>query len=90
MYEIWYDYVKPKYKEKDKLCHTDTNSSTVYIKTEDFFSDIAKDVEAGFDTSIYDKIDHFIKEKKEKVIELMNNEKGGKVTHELVGLIAKA
>ena len=25
MYEIWYDYVKPKYGEKIKLCYMDTD-----------------------------------------------------------------
>ena len=25
MYEIWYDYVKPKYGEKVKLCYMDTD-----------------------------------------------------------------
>ena len=24
MYEFWYDYVKPKYGEKSKLCYMDT------------------------------------------------------------------
>ena len=24
MYEFWYDYVKPKYDEKAKLCYMDT------------------------------------------------------------------
>ena len=33
MYEFWYDYVKPKYGEKAKLCYMDTNSFIVYIKT---------------------------------------------------------
>ena len=26
MYEFWYDYVKPKYKEKAKSCYMDTDS----------------------------------------------------------------
>ena len=30
MYEFRYDYVKPKYSEKPKLCYLDTNSSIVY------------------------------------------------------------
>ena len=33
MYEFWYDYLKPKYGEKVKLCYMDTNSFIVYIKT---------------------------------------------------------
>ena len=41
MYEFWYGYVKPKYGEKAKLCYMDTDSSIVYIKT----NDISKDIE---------------------------------------------
>ena len=32
MYEFWYDYVKPKYGEKAKLCYMDTDSFTIYRK----------------------------------------------------------
>ena len=32
MYELWYDYAKPKYDEKVKLRYMDTNSSSIYIK----------------------------------------------------------
>ena len=45
MYEFWYDYVKPKYKDKAKLCYTDTDSSVTHIFTEDFFEDFSNDVE---------------------------------------------
>ena len=44
MYEFWYDYIKPKNKEKAQLCYMDTNSFIIDIKTEDFYKDIAKDV----------------------------------------------
>ena len=50
MHEFWCDYVKPKYGEKAKLCYMDTDSFIVYIKAEDIYSDIEKDVEARFDT----------------------------------------
>ena len=52
-YEIWYDYVKTNYGEKAKLYYMDIGSILVYIKAEDIFSDIAKDVETRFDTSNY-------------------------------------
>ena len=31
MYEIWYDYVKPKYGEKIKLCYMDTDMVVWFI-----------------------------------------------------------
>ena len=51
MYEFWYDYVKPKYNDKAKLCYMDTDSFVLNILTEDFFEDINNDVERCFDTS---------------------------------------
>ena len=53
MYDFWYDYVKPKYGEKVKLCYMDTDSVIVYIKTNDIYKDIAENVETRFDTSNY-------------------------------------
>ena len=61
MYEFWYDYVKPKYRENEKLCYMDTDSLNVFIKTDDIYEDIAKYVETRFDTSNYelDYLDYF-------------------------------
>ena len=50
MYEFWNDYVKPNYREKVKLFYMDTDGSTAYIKTDDIYIGIAKDVETRFDT----------------------------------------
>ena len=47
MYEFWYDYVKPKFGEKAKLRYMDTDSFTVYIKTDDIYKDIAENVESN-------------------------------------------
>ena len=44
MYEFQYDYIKPKYGDKAKLCYTDTDSFIIHIKTEDCFEDISNDV----------------------------------------------
>ena len=51
IYEFWYDYIKPKYGEKVKLCYVDTGCFIVHVKTEDIYKDIAEDVETRFDTS---------------------------------------
>ena len=51
MYKFWYDYFKPKYGDRAKLCYTDTDSFIINIITEDFFQDIFNDVEKWFDTS---------------------------------------
>ena len=45
LYEFWYDFIKPMYSDKAKLCYTDTDSLVIHIKTEDFYKDIANDVE---------------------------------------------
>ena len=50
VYEVWYDYVKPKHGEKPKLCYMDTDSFFVYIKTDYIYKDIAEDFETRFDS----------------------------------------
>ena len=55
IYGFWYDYVKPKYKDKAKLCYMNTDSFVINIFMEDFFEDISNDVERWFDISNYDK-----------------------------------
>ena len=62
--QFWYDYVKPKYGEKLKLCFLDTDSFIVYIKANDIDKDIAEDFEARFDTSNYELDKLLTKEKK--------------------------
>ena len=52
--KFWYDYVKPKYREKAKLCYMDTDSFIVRVKTNDIYEDIAEDVETRFDTWNYE------------------------------------
>ena len=49
-YEFWYDYIKPKYGDRAKLCYADTDSFFIYIITKDFFKDIADDVKIWLDT----------------------------------------
>ena len=81
MYEFWYDYIKPKYKEKAKLCYMDTDSFIINIFTEDFFDDINNNVERWFDTSNYDNNDKrpLSIGKNKKVIGMFKDELGGKI-----------
>ena len=41
MYEFWYDYMKPKYGNRVKLCYMDLDSFIMSIETNDFYKDIA-------------------------------------------------
>ena len=45
MYEFCYDYIKPKYEDKARLCYMDTDSFVIHIKTKDFHKDNASDDE---------------------------------------------
>ena len=54
MYGFWYDYIKLKYGKKAKLYYMVTGSFIVHLKREDFYKDIAGDVETRFDTSNYE------------------------------------
>ena len=92
MYEFWYDYIKPKYKDKARLCYMDADSFVMYIKTEDFYKDIASDVERWFDTSNYDEVDKrpLPIDKSKIVIGLFKDELGRKIIKKFCTLRAKA
>ena len=63
MYEFWYDYMKPKYGDNVKVCYMDTNSFIMHIKTEDFYKDIADDVEKDLIHQIMKSISHYPQER---------------------------
>jgi CRISPR/Cas system CSM-associated protein Csm5 (group 7 of RAMP superfamily) len=94
MIEFHYDYIKPKYGDRAKLLLTDTDSLLYEITTEDFYQDIAEDIESRFDTSDYPK-DHpavalgFKAGCNKKVLGMMKDECAGKQITEFVGLRAK-
>ena len=92
MYEFWYDLIKPKFEEKARLCYMDTDSFVTHIKTEDFYKDIASDVERWFDTSNYDEKDErpLPIGKNKKVIGFFKDELGAKIIIEFCALRAKA
>ena len=91
MYEFWYDYIKPVYSDNAKLCYTDTDSLVIHIKTDDFYKDIANDVERLFDISNYDKKNSrpLPIGKNRDVISLFKDELGGNIMTEFCALRAK-
>ena len=84
MYEFWYDYMKPKYDNDVKLCYMGTDSFVMNIKTEDFYKDIANDVEKRFDTSNYEVDRPLPTGKNKKVIGLLKDELGGRIMTEFI------
>ena len=89
MYEFWYNYNKPKYRDNAKLCYMDTGSFIINIKKEDFYENIAGDVEKRFDMSNHEVNRPLPKGKNKKVIGLMNDELGGKIMTEFAVLRPK-
>ena len=88
MYEFHYDYMLPKYGDNIKLCYMDTDSFVYDIETEDFYKDIADDVEARFNTSGY--CDRPLPVgKNKKVIGLMKDELEGQIMKEFIALRPK-
>ena len=77
---------------KATLCYMDTDSFFMHFRTEDFYKDIAGDVERQFDTSIYDEKDKRSPPigKNKKVIGMFKDELSGKIVKEFCALRAKA
>ena len=84
-HNFWYYYINPNYQDNTKLCYMDTDSFIICIKTEDFYKDIADDVEKRFDTSNYSEDDKrpFPRGMDKKVTGRFKYELGGKDMKEL-------
>ena len=57
----------------------DADSFIIHIKTENFYKDIAHDVEKWFDTSIYEADTPLLRDMNKKVIGLIKDEIGGMI-----------
>ena len=81
--------MKPKYNNDVKLCYMDADSFIMNIKANDFYKDIANDVQKRFDTSNYEVNRPLPTGKNKKIIGLMKDELGGKIITEFVTLRPK-
>ena len=89
MYEFHYDYMKRKHSDdRLKLCYMDMDALIYSIRTQDFYKDMAGDVEARFYTSGY--VDRPLPiGRNKKVIRLMKDELGGEIMKEFISLRPK-
>jgi hypothetical protein len=89
MYDFFYEFLKPRYGDRVKLCYMDTDSFTLLIKTNDIYSDIKENL-SKFDTSNFSPNNPFsVPLQNKAVIGLMKDENGGKIMTEFVGLRSK-
>lgn len=90
MYDFHYNIIKPFYKDRVRLCYTDTDSFIYKIYTNDFYHDLKFNFLQYFDTSNYkENNDHNILLQNKKVPGRFKDEMGGQYITEFVGLRSK-
>lgn len=89
LFKFHYDYIKNKYKNKARLCYTDTDSLLYFIKTKDIYQDMKQDI-LNFDTSNFDVKNSFEMPRVHAQIPgLFKDELAGDIITEFIGLRAK-
>ena len=88
MYEFNYNYIKPKYEDKAKVCYTDTDSLVYHIQTEDVYEDMKKDIDE-YDFSDYPENHSLHNTSNKKVIGKMKDEIAGDIMTEFIAIRAK-
>jgi hypothetical protein len=90
MFKFVYEYLKEKWCDKIEIIQTDTDGLLLYIKTEDFYEDIKKDIEEWFDTSNFSRDNRFgIKPKNKMKLGCFKIETGEGIVTMFIGLRAK-
>lgn len=88
MFRFHYDKIKKKYGEGAKLLMTDTDSLVYSIATDDFYADVAKNLD-WFDTSDYPTNNPAHSQINKKVLGKFKDEMNGSPIVEFVGLRPK-
>ena len=89
MQEFWYNFIKPTFGERTKLCYMDIDSFIAHIKTKDIYKDISEDDEKRCDTLNYEVHRPLPMGKNKKAVGLMKDELGGQIMKKFIGLRAK-
>ena len=92
MYRFHYDYLLPKFGDRIALCYMDTDSFVYCIQTEDFYMDIATDVDLWLDTSTYSHSNArpLPIGQNEKIVGLVKDKLRGKIMTWFTGLRSKS
>ena len=90
MYRFSYDYIKPKYGDREKF-YTDTDSFVIHIIAEHYFEGIAGDVMIWLDTSDYEENDKrpLLTGKNKKKLVFFKDELTGKIMVEVCAFRGK-
>ena len=88
MYDLYYNQMKTKYRERCQLLYTDTDSLLLEIQTEDVYKDMAEHAEF-YDTSNYPQDHPLYNAANKKVLGKMKDECDGRSIAEYVGLRPK-
>ena len=88
LYDYYYSYLKPKYRENCELLYTDTDSLLLLIKTDDIYKDMAENLDY-YDTSGYPEDHPLFSLKNMKVPGKLKDECNGALISEVVCLRSK-
>lgn len=88
IYDFFYGFLKPLYGDNLRLLYTDTDSLIIYVKTDNFYEDIKKNL-TNFDTSNYPFNNKFGLPITESVVGKFKDELKGEVIASFYGLCAK-
>ena len=89
LYEFYYEYMAPLYRDKCKIMYTDTDSLIYHIECDDVYENMKRDI-SKFDTSDFSEDNVYgTPRANKKVPGLMKDENNGAIMTEFVGLRAK-
>lgn len=90
MYDFHYSVFEPSYRNRLRMCYTDTDSFVYQIETRDFYKDLKQHFLNYFDTSNFSTQNSYnLPLLNKKVPGLFKDEMGGNIITEFVGLRSK-
>ncbi|GBN27375.1 hypothetical protein AVEN_80271-1 [Araneus ventricosus] len=89
MFQLYYDILKPVYKERINLIYTDTDSLCLEVLTDDFYNDLVKQFKNLMDFSNYDASHKYHSTKHQSLLGYLKDETRGVPIKEFCALRPK-